>query len=619
MDRIETARLDRDALFGLEAEKDIGARSLSVAARPLAGRMFTPFIEQDLRNAATLAEKLAAQVDAQTGVDDATRLADVMSTARALAQSGDPRMVQHAIGLFLTHHPLGRKLPVPSLLKRTARTAIKAAAVEETLDSHSDGEEIALDWFREDPLLNEHHEHWHWVYPNRSGDGSLFKVKERHGELFYYMHQQMLARYDAERIALGLQKVAPISDYTAPLGAGYSPGRLSEYGFGTRENDSVMVALEGFSPTDLQGHRERLELGIAEKHLINAAGQPVPLEGHLGSNILGLTSESTEASVNGAAYGNHHGMGHGLIGDRAGVMLATETAIRDPAFWRWHRHIDDLNFGYQESLPPHDFSDRPPVRLVKTAFGFERDHPGNEKEGADLTEIAQQVLATGGVERLETSMRTGTYQLLTGNRYRFDYLSHAPFFIATELHNDTAAPKAVTLRFFLLPEALVDVNADPTTIAGCQMRRFVIELDKVRVRIAPGQQVFARAGRQMSVIRRPAVLDPTDVIDLDGSTLDVDARTCTCGWPFGLLLPRGTKDGMPFTLFVMATDNDKDKVGSQKKCGSMSFCGVGDEYPDARPMGYPFDRPLERPLSAIVADNPNMLLRPVTVRWLGSP
>jgi len=52
--------------------------------------------------------------------------------------------------------------------------------------------EHALAYFREDIGLNLHHWHWHLVYPS-SGETNVVK-KDRRGELFYYMHLQMLAR-----------------------------------------------------------------------------------------------------------------------------------------------------------------------------------------------------------------------------------------------------------------------------------------------------------------------------------------------------------------------------------------------------------------------------------------
>lgn len=44
-------------------------------------------------------------------------------------------------------------------------------------------------YWREDYGINAHHWHWHLVYPI-----DMEVDRDRKGELFYYMHQQMLAR-----------------------------------------------------------------------------------------------------------------------------------------------------------------------------------------------------------------------------------------------------------------------------------------------------------------------------------------------------------------------------------------------------------------------------------------
>ena len=69
--------------------------------------------------------------------------------------------------------------------------------------------EKRLDFWREDPLMNDHHEHWHLVYPasGRPSPNGVVALGDRHGELFAYMHQQMIARYDAERLSVGLSRV----------------------------------------------------------------------------------------------------------------------------------------------------------------------------------------------------------------------------------------------------------------------------------------------------------------------------------------------------------------------------------------------------------------------------
>lgn len=51
--------------------------------------------------------------------------------------------------------------------------------------------EERLTFFREDIGVNSHHFHWHVVYPPNGILRSMYD-KDRRGELFYYMHHQML-------------------------------------------------------------------------------------------------------------------------------------------------------------------------------------------------------------------------------------------------------------------------------------------------------------------------------------------------------------------------------------------------------------------------------------------
>lgn len=54
-------------------------------------------------------------------------------------------------------------------------------------------QEHRVAYFREDMGINLHHWHWHLVYPFEATDPTLVN-KDRRGELFYYMHQQIIAR-----------------------------------------------------------------------------------------------------------------------------------------------------------------------------------------------------------------------------------------------------------------------------------------------------------------------------------------------------------------------------------------------------------------------------------------
>jgi Hemocyanin, ig-like domain. len=69
-----------------------------------------------------------------------------------------------------------------------------------------------------------------------------------------------------------------------------------------------------------------------------------------------------------------------------------------------------------------------------------------------------------------------------------------------------------------------------------------------------------------------------------------------CGYPERLLIPRGKKGGMAFTFYVILTpyvmQGEHDFEAYNYK--SFSYCGVGfnNKYPDDKPLGFPFDRPI---------------------------
>lgn len=86
-------------------------------------------------------------------------------------------------------------------------------------------EEQRLGYFREDIGVNSHHWHWHLVYPG-SGPIEIVK-KDRRGELFYYMHHQILARYNVERFCNGLAKLRALNNVREPIKEGYFPKLLN--------------------------------------------------------------------------------------------------------------------------------------------------------------------------------------------------------------------------------------------------------------------------------------------------------------------------------------------------------------------------------------------------------
>jgi len=185
------------------------------------------------------------------------------------------------------------------------------------------------------------------------------------------------------------------------------------------------------------------------------------------------------------------------------------------------------------------------------------------------------------------------------------YLDQKEFVYYLRLENASASPTDVTVRIFMVPEI------------WAEERRMWIEMDKFRQTLAANQKlVVYRQAVESSVIRKPAAKPPEFLpIRKPGEKFDNPVTYCDCGWPYNLLLPKGAAAGMPFRVLVMLTDWTKDNVPATPSCGSMSFCGSKQNYPDDRPMGYPFDRPFApgKNIAATVTAQPNMATQEVLI------
>ena len=82
-----------------------------------------------------------------------------------------------------------------------------------------------------------------------------------------------------------------------------------------------------------------------------------------------------------------------------------------------------------------------------------------------------------------------------------------------------------------------------------------IELDKFKHHLESHERSIAvRSAADSSVIRKPAKKPPGPIRHSRGTdTADDPDVYCTCGWPYNLLLPRGTSAGMGFRIIAVAT------------------------------------------------------------------
>ena len=466
-----------------------------------------------------------------------------------------------------------------------------------------------LAWWAEDVALGEHHCNWHFL------NNFALPVKHREGDLFAYMHLQMLARYDAELIALGMAQVVPYGPgygWDKPLPIGYN-SKLRGMSFRPRnmriEPQSIFEG-ELIAAERVNRNKENLYNAIARGYLEHSNGTRVKIT----MDILGNAIEANKGSINSRLYGNIHNDGHNIIGSLpdplvsfdvgVGVMTHAATAPRDPVFFRWHKFVDNFFEAYRKTLQPYRrkemYMDDIKVESVNTIT-------------YDLPD------AKSKIDSLYTFMERGKYTLYDLNLplevaeqspiniYK-DQMNHFPYKINITVNNTSKKNKSVIFRVFVAPKSTKTLE---------EWRNMFIELDKFVETVRPGRSSFSRLDKESSVV----VQSETTMKEiLDGTQKSGVSSSHKCGWPSRLVIPRGSTKGMDFDLYVIATDWAKDRLRPEMGLkNGISYCGNGNaKIADSRPMGFPFDRPFvdNMELGDLVKLVPNSASSDVTIKFL---
>nr|BBM95985.1 tyrosinase 2 [Plautia stali] len=545
-------------------------------------------------------------------------LEDFESAAVYTRDRLNPHLYTYALSVAIYHRPDTKDLNLPSLAeifpdKFMDKSLFARAREESNLVEINQREPIEIPrdytasdldhehrvaYFREDLGINLHHWHWHLVYPH-DGPRSIVQ-KDRRGELFYYMHQQVLARFNMERLCNNLARVKRFINWREPIEEGYFPkldSLTASRNWPPRFNNSKLSDIYReidnmkFDIQDLERWRDRVFAAIHSGTVVDGDGKFVELSESRGIDILGNILESSVLSTNRNMYGDIHNLGHvaiALCHDPEGkhletfsIMGDTATAMRDPIFYRWHGFIDDLFQEHKNTLP----------RYTTQQLGY---------SGVRVTLLEVQTDKTQIKNKLFTFWQQSDVDLSRGLDFtprgpvlaRFTHLQHRPFTYKIMVEN-TGSPRMGTCRIFMAPK--FDERSLPMLLRD--QKNFFVELDKFTVNLKTGKNTITRKSAESSVTipfektfrnldnQRPAA----------GVQLE-QFNYCGCGWPQHMLICKGTSEGYACQLFVMISDFKDDRVednnqGDNRCADAVSYCGIRNKmYPDKRSMGFPFDR-----------------------------
>ncbi|EDW48378.1 GM19941 [Drosophila sechellia] len=191
----------------------------------------------------------------------------------------NPVLFQYAYAVAVAHRPDTREVPITNISQIFPSNFVEPSAFRDARQEASvigeSGARVHVDipqnytasdredeqrlaYFREDIGVNSHHWHWHLVYPT-TGPTEVVN-KDRRGELFYYMHHQILARYNVERFCNNLKKVQPLNNLRVEVPEGYFPKILS-----STNNRTYPARVTNQKLRDVDRHDGRVEISDVER------------------------------------------------------------------------------------------------------------------------------------------------------------------------------------------------------------------------------------------------------------------------------------------------------------------------------------------------------------------
>ncbi|XP_058121474.1 hexamerin-1.1-like [Anopheles ziemanni] len=444
-------------------------------------------------------------------------------------------------------------------------------------------EEI-ISYFTEDVGLNSYYYYFMMDYPFILGEDKFGLMKDRRGELYWYMHQTLLARYNLERMANYMGTVKPLV-WRFPLKTGYFSLLSYWNGVPFKSRDfNYMISDESYMKVDwINSWESKIRQIIEAGYYIMEDGSRINLRLPESVEFFGNLLNSNVDAIDANYVGYVEVFSRLLLSGNdfnaykvwPSALMQFETSLRDPVFYQLYERFMDLYYYFKRFLPSYTYDE----------LNF---------NGVIIKDVAVDKLVTyfdffdadvSNVLPMQTPEKYFDGSVLA----RQQRLNHKPFSYTMNVMSEYTG-KAI-VRMFLGPkfDRFFDLQF---------YKKYFVEIDQYLVDFTAGQNSFVRQSRDFYW----SVKDRTMYTELYKKTMlgfngqekfVLDMSEAHCGFPDRLILPKGWSNGMPMQFYFIITPYTAKPTYEQADFYDKSFsCGVGSgmRYYDTLPMGYPFDR-----------------------------
>jgi len=459
--------------------------------------------------------------------------------------------------------------------------------------------EALVDYFTEDMSLNAQQSMFHKSFPFWWNRDVYQHENDRQGELFLYMQHQLLNRYQLERSANRLHPVKTLPQQGEYIEQGYAPKSVYNNGqfMMTRPDYVKELAYEGSNYVQAKDWIYRIRSAIDAGYIVNNVDEHIVLNNTKGLDILGRIIQGSNMHYKPEYYGKLYNWAHKYYGHVAdphfkynqvpSVLEHFGTAARDPLFYRIQKTLNVMYKKYKDLLEPY----------TQEQLSF----PGVQIQGVKVVGESRSSTPntlTTHFEDHEFDLSNVQNDEQTEIKGRVSRLRHEPFQYTITVQSKVNKPAFV--RIFMAPK--YDYLGNKYDIN--EKRWHAIEMDKFVTDLKVGQNLIRRASSESSLVKkevetyREMMQKVEQEIQNGGQQEYTNKVHSHCGWPLHLLLPKGTQQGEKYTLYVMLSDYEQDRVPNTqipKEQTAYSLCGLHHDtkYPDNKPLGYPLDRYVE--------------------------
>ncbi|CAG4955903.1 unnamed protein product [Parnassius apollo] len=456
-----------------------------------------------------------------------------------------------------------------------------------------------LNYFTHDVNLNAFYYNLHLLYPSWLGNEATPLVKDRRGELFWFYHKQILARYYMERLSNGLGEIPELG--LDVVQQGYVPDITYHNGvqFPVRPNHFSLDQPEFVQAiTKIVDYEHRVREAIDKGYALNHLGEHINLRTPEAIDVLGRIVEANVDSPNPYYYKDFISIWKTVLGNTVGhrhqyhnglvplvvpsVLEHYQTALRDPAFYMIYKRVLGLFTSWQKYLPAYKHEELALPSVVIKSVEVDKLVTYFEHTYVNVTNHLH-------MNKHESKEVVDDVSVLVQR----PQLNHKVFTVRVNVKSDVA--KTVAVKFFLAPkydskgyEIPLHVNTEnfymldyflyELPVGECVIKRESTENLFTIKGWSSAYEVYEKAYNAMHG-KGQFVIDQTHRMD---------------GFPDHLVLPKGRVGGMPFVLLVHISEYHPAKVpyGSNFDPAVSLGLGSGARVLSDERFGFPLDRPL---------------------------